>query len=94
MYRYVGHFIRRAEKFQGAHAFNNLYIKNLPQDVTEELLEEKFSKFGKITSTVISKDANGISKGFGFVNFENPDDAKRAKETMHGSTLGDKINFL
>ena len=51
--------------------------------MTEEILVEKFSEFGKITSLVISKDANGTSKGFGFVNFENPDDVKRAKDTMH-----------
>ena len=52
--------------------------------MTEEILVEKFFEFGKILiSLVISKDANGTSKGFGFVNFENPDDVKRAKDTMH-----------
>jgi polyadenylate-binding protein len=29
-----------------------------------------------------------MSKGFGFVNFENPDDAKRAMEAMNGLQLG------
>ncbi|XP_057450755.1 polyadenylate-binding protein 7-like [Lotus japonicus] len=44
--------------------------------------------FGKIVSLAISKDENGMSKGFGFVNYENPDDAKRALEAMNGTQLG------
>lgn len=64
-------------------------MKNFDSDVTEELLVEKFSKFGKIANIVIARDANGISKGFGFVNFENSDDAKKAMETMNGAELGE-----
>ncbi|KDO44726.1 hypothetical protein CISIN_1g0398062mg, partial [Citrus sinensis] len=62
---YVGPFIRRADRIQEGSSFNNLYVKNLDDDMTEEILVEKFSEFGKITSLVISKDANGTSKGFG-----------------------------
>jgi hypothetical protein len=29
-----------------------------------------------------------MSKGFGFVNFDNPDDAKKAIEAMNGLQLG------
>jgi len=63
-------------------------MKNLDQDITEELIELKFSEFGKITNVKIAKDADGNSKGFGFVNFENPDSAKRAMEAMNGLLLG------
>lgn len=68
--------------------YTNLYMKNLDLDITEALLKEKFSSFGKIVSLAISKDENGMSKGFGFVNYENPDDAKRALEAMNGTQLG------
>lgn len=68
--------------------FTNLYMKNFDSDVTEELLTEKFSQFGKIANLVISKDSNGISRGFGFVNYENPEDAKKAIEAMNGAQLG------
>ena len=63
-------------------------MKNLDLDVTEELLREEFSQFGKIASLVISKEDNGISRGFGFINFDNPDDARQAMDTMNGSQLG------
>ena len=68
--------------------YTNLYMKNLDPDIKEELLQEKFSSFGKVLSLVIAKDDNGLSKGFGFVNFDNPDDARRAMEAMNGSQLG------
>jgi polyadenylate-binding protein len=68
--------------------FKNLYVKNLDPDVTEEVLREKFSKFGKIASLVIKTEDNGMSRGFGFVDFENPDDARQAMEAMNGSQLG------
>lgn len=68
--------------------YTNLYMKNLDSDITEDFLMEKFSEFGKIVSLVISKDDNGASRGFGFVNFENPDDARKAMETMNGLQLG------
>lgn len=68
--------------------YTNIYIKNLESDMTEETLEKSFAKFGKILSLVIARDENGASKGFGFVNFESPDDARKAVEDMNGFTLG------
>lgn len=63
-------------------------------DVTEALLKEKFSSFGKIISLAIAKDEKGFSKGFGFMNYENPDDARRATEAMNGSQFGNLLIFL
>jgi RNA recognition motif-containing protein len=36
-----------------AQRFTNVYVKNLPEEMTLEQLNEAFSKFGKITSSVI-----------------------------------------
>ncbi|GMN39302.1 hypothetical protein TIFTF001_008519 [Ficus carica] len=74
--------------------YTNLYLKNLDSDVSQELLEEQFEKFGKISSLVIARDDSGASKGFGFVNFENPGDARRALETMNGAQLGSKVLYV
>lgn len=68
--------------------YTNLYIKNLDEDISEDILDQTFSKFGKIVSLVISRDDNGASRGFGFVNFENPDDARKAVEDVNGMNLG------
>lgn len=90
MARYVGWFVKKSDRILPSPdaKFTNLYMKNLDLDVTEELLREKFSEFGKIASLVISRDDNGTSRGFGFVNFDNPDDARQAMEVMNGSQLG------
>lgn len=75
--------------FQSPDAkYTNLYMKNLDAELTEDHLREKFSEFGKIVSLVISKDDSGVSRGFGFVNFDNPVDARRAMEALNGSQLG------
>ncbi|XP_027349521.1 polyadenylate-binding protein 7-like [Abrus precatorius] len=93
---YVGKFVKKSDRIQsGPDAqYTNLYMKNLDPDITEATLQEKFSSFGKIVSLAIAKDDNGMSKGFGFVNYDNPDDAKRALETMNGSQLGSKILYV
>lgn len=74
--------------------FTNLYIKNLDEDIDEELVRLKFSQFGPLVSVMIARDDNGISKGFAFVCFENPDSAKKAMDTMNGLPLGIKFSFF
>ncbi|XP_017251664.1 polyadenylate-binding protein 7 isoform X1 [Daucus carota subsp. sativus] len=94
---YVGKFVRKSDRASSGldDKYTNLYVKNLDLEVNEELLKEKFSEFGKIASLIISKDENDKSRGFGFVNFDSPDDARRAMETMNGSQLaGSKVLYV
>ncbi|KAL3327686.1 hypothetical protein AABB24_035385 [Solanum stoloniferum] len=93
---YVGKFVKKSDRILPSpdEKYTNLFIKNLGLDISEEHLRGKFSEFGKIISLVITKDENGCSKGFGYVNFENPDDARRAREAMNGSKLGCKILYV
>ncbi|KAI3512166.1 hypothetical protein L1887_19397 [Cichorium endivia] len=93
---YVGKFMKKSERILPSPdaKYTNLYIKNLDLDITEEILDQTFSKFGKIVSLVISRDENGVSRGFGFVNFENPDDARKAAEDMNGLDLGSKALYV
>ncbi|XVF07779.1 hypothetical protein REPUB_Repub06bG0169200 [Reevesia pubescens] len=93
---YVGKFMKRSDRVLPSPnvKYTNLYIKNLDPDFTEELLQEKFSEFGKIASLIVAKDENGASRGFGFVNFDNPDDARQAMEAMNGSQLGSKVLYV
>jgi len=96
--RYVGKFIKKNDRIGSSadkkFTFTNLYVNNLEDDVTEELLAEKFSKFGKIFNVAIMRDESGHSRGFGFVNFEDPDDAKTAMEQMNGLQIGKSIGSL
>ncbi|KAI4367603.1 hypothetical protein MLD38_023323 [Melastoma candidum] len=89
---YVGPFLRKQERetTKDNVKFNNVYVKNLSETTLEEDLEKIFGEFGPITSTAVMKDADGKSKCFGFVNFENPDDAAKAVEALNGKKFNEK----
>jgi polyadenylate-binding protein len=73
----------------------NLYVKNLDNDVTDADLYQTFASHGKITSAVVMKDkTTGTSRGFGFVCFENEEDAKKVLETLQGEMVGLKPMHL
>ena len=57
----------------------NLYVGNLPYSFTSDDLNRLFAPFGTVTSAqVISDRDTGRSRGFGFVEMENADDARKA----------------
>ena len=63
---------------------NKLYIGNLGYDITEDMLKEHFSQAGTVTSsTVITDRESGRSKGFGFVEFSNEEEAAKAIEMFN-----------
>lgn len=66
------------EKPRTEKQFNNLYVKNFSRDLSDEDFAGMFKQFGEITSAVVMKDDAGHSKGFGFVCFSNPEDARNA----------------
>lgn len=45
----------------------------------DEKFKEIFGKYGKIQSAVIMKDEQKKSKGFGFINYETPEEAQSVK---------------
>ncbi|PPS00396.1 hypothetical protein GOBAR_AA20281 [Gossypium barbadense] len=93
---YVGPFVRKQERDTSTSKtkFNNVYVKNLSESTTDEDLNQTFGEFGQITSAVVMRDADGKSKGFGFINFENADDAARAVESLNGKKFDDKEWFV
>ncbi|HIJ69519.1 MAG TPA: RNA-binding protein [Deltaproteobacteria bacterium] len=67
----------------------NIYIGNLSAKTTEEELREAFESFGDVDSAKIIKDnLTGRSRGFGFVEMPNQDQAQAAIEGLNGKELG------
>ncbi|XP_028834234.1 cold inducible RNA binding protein a isoform X3 [Denticeps clupeoides] len=65
-----------------------LFVGGLSFDTTEQSLEDAFSKYGVISNVHVARNReNHKSRGFGFVTFENPDDAKDALEGMNGKSV-------
>jgi RNA recognition motif-containing protein len=63
-----------------------LYVGNLPFTVTDESLMAKFSTIGAVDSAKIIMDRDsGRSKGFGFVEMTNDNEADTAISELNGA---------
>jgi polyadenylate-binding protein len=88
---YVGYFIPHKDRNRSAEgSFKNVYVKNLPEAMDEAGLSDLFKDFGELTSVAVMKDATGKSRGFGFVNFAESEQAKAGVEAMNGREIGGK----
>ncbi len=68
-----------------------LYVGSLSYQTTEQDLADLFGQFGQVVSaTVITDRDTGRSKGFGFVEMANDEEARRAIDQLNGSMLGNR----
>ena len=64
---------------------SKLYVGNLSFGTTDQELEQAFSEYGELASAAVVRDRDtDRSRGFGFVEFAQEADAKKAKEAMNG----------
>ena len=65
-----------------------LFVGSLAYSVTDQELEDFFAASGKVTSAkvIVDRETNR-SKGFGFVEMENDDEAKAAIAQLNGKEL-------
>jgi len=88
---YVGKFQPKRERMrQKESSWTNVYVKDLDPSVTDAELRQKFTEFGPITSCVIMRREDATSKGFGFVNFENHEDARNAVDHCQSYVIHSK----
>ena len=70
----------------------NIFVGNLDLEVSEDDLNTAFTKYGKVASVKIIKDLfTQRSKGFGFVEMLNNNEAKKAITELNTSELKSKI---
>ncbi|WPH01875.1 Hypothetical protein R9X50_00472900 [Acrodontium crateriforme] len=79
----AGGMIRRAAPEPNKRA---LYVGGLDPRVTEEVLKQIFETTGHVQNVKIIPDKNFQSKGFnyGFVEYDDPQSAERAMQTLNG----------
>jgi RNA recognition motif-containing protein len=69
----------------------NIYVGNLSYNVTEEDLKGIFEEYGEVTSTKIVMDNfTGRSKGFGFVEMPNNENANTAIAELNEAELDNR----
>jgi RNA recognition motif-containing protein len=66
----------------------NIFVGSLPFSLEEAKLKELFEEFGEVTSVkIISDKYSGRSKGFGFVEMSDDEQAKKAIEGLNGTEV-------
>ena len=66
----------------------NIYVGNLPYNLTEDELKAAFSQFGEVESASIIMDRmSGQSKGFGLVEMPDSSEADEAIKALNESAL-------
>ncbi|XP_058769931.1 polyadenylate-binding protein 5-like [Vicia villosa] len=72
----------------------NVFIKNLDASIDNKALHDTFAAFGSVLSCKVVLDSSGQSKGHGFVQFDNEEDAKSAIKQLNGMLINDKQVYV
>jgi polyadenylate-binding protein len=95
---FVGHHVPRRERESKEEEmrkhFTNVYVKNLPESVDDEKFEAMFTAFGTVQNAAVTKDGDGKSRGFGFVNFDSHEAADNAVKELDGKEIDGKVLFV
>ena len=66
----------------------NIFVGSLPFSIEDADLRESFEAYGAVDSVkIISDKFTGRSKGFGFVEMPNDDEAQKAIDELNGATV-------
>ena len=69
-----------------------IYVGNLSYQTTDLELKELFEDYGTVNAASIIRDrVTGRSKGFGFTNMPNEEEAQKAIEDLDGSEFHGRI---
>jgi cold-inducible RNA-binding protein len=69
----------------------NLYVGKLPYSTTDQNLAELFAQYGQVLSARVIRDREtGRSKGFGFVEISDEQEARAAISALNNTPLEDQ----
>jgi|ERR1051325_1366081 RNA recognition motif-containing protein len=69
-------------------SYMNIYVSNLNFKLQDEDLKNVFTSYGEVSSAKVIRDnQSGRSRGFGFVEMPNDDDARAAIEKLNGTEV-------
>jgi RNA recognition motif-containing protein len=74
--------------FWSSKLSTKLFVGSLPFSVDDNTLQRTFEGHGTVVSAKVIKDREtGRSRGFGFVEMENSNEAKNAMNALHDTKL-------
>ena len=70
----------------------NIFVSNLSFRITDEDLQTTFAEYGEVSSAKVIKDNfSGKSRGFGFVEMKNDEEADKAIEELNNAEYDGKV---
>jgi RNA recognition motif-containing protein len=72
----------------------NIYVGNLPLEITEEDLRREFAVFGEVSSVIIMNDkyiGSGQPRGYGYVEMNSKSEGVVAIARMSGQKLKNRV---
>jgi RNA recognition motif-containing protein len=80
-------FVDRIQPRRWSHVLN-IFVGNLAYTTTGDSLHQAFSAYGDVKSANVIMDRDtGRSRGFGFVEMDNDQEAQTAIQGLNGSDL-------
>lgn len=74
-------------EYDGMNCYNTLFVGRLAYEVTERKLLREMETFGPIKDIKITKDKEGKSRGYAFIEYEHEEDMKRAYRAADGMRI-------
>lgn len=71
-------------EYQGMNCYNTLFVGRLAHEVSDRKLLREMEAFGPVKDIKLVYDKEGNSKGYGFVEYDNEEDMKRAYRAADG----------
>lgn len=68
----------------------NVIVRNMPKELDQSKLHAIFNGFGTIISCKVEVNKDGSSRGFGYVQFSNKEDAAKSIASLNGTKQMDK----
>ncbi len=68
-----------------------VYVGNLSRHISDTQFSDLVSPFGKPDSLSVPREQNGRGKGYGLVEYANPDHARAAVAGLHGKDIDGQI---
>ncbi|KAH8885124.1 hypothetical protein GQ53DRAFT_696433 [Thozetella sp. PMI_491] len=62
-----------------------VFVRNISFDTTDADLSDIFGKYGEVAHATVARDPRGISRGYGFVYYNNAEDRTDALAEVDGS---------
>lgn len=86
-----------AENLKKPDGPRKLYVGNLHPNINEIMLKAVFEPFGMLDQVKVQREADGNSKGYGFVEFKSPEVADNAMKHLNGFELANqpiRVNYV